>query len=247
MRRSRKASICVTVISAIHCHNVSCTLFSGETMQPNWYDRHILPYLLDLSCGLKIVAELREKVVPQAYGNVLEIGMGTGLNISHYDQSRVIKVTGVDPSLQLHRLAQRRIQRAGVEVDLIGLSAERLPIDDAQFDSAVTTFTLCTIPDPVAALREVRRVLKPGGKLFFLEHGRAPDAAVRRWQDRLQPCWNPIAGGCQLGRDIPALLREAGFIPSELQQEYQSGPKFMAYMYWGVASADASAMPKSQR
>lgn len=208
-------------------------------MQPNWYDRHILPYLLDITCGMKMIAEQRDKVVPLAYGNVLEIGIGTGLNIGHYDKSRVTKVTGVDPALQLHHLAKRRIQRAGIEVDLIGLSAERLPIDDAQFDSAVTTFTLCTIPDPVAALREVRRVLKPGGKLFFFEHGRSPDASVRRWQHRIQPCWTPIAGGCQIGRDIPALLKAAEFTPLELQQNYLPGLKALAYMYWGVATANA--------
>ncbi len=206
-------------------------------MNENWYERHILPYLLDVMCGLNTVSEQRQKVVPLAYGNVLEIGIGTGLNIAHYDKSRVTKITGVDPALRLHRLAQRRIQRAGIEVDLIGLSAEKLPIADASFDSAVTTFTLCTIPDPVAALKEIRRVLKPGGKLFFFEHGRAPEESVRRWQARMQPLWTPLFGGCQLGRDIPALLTAAGFAPAALQQSYIDGPKAVSYTYWGQAVA----------
>jgi ubiquinone/menaquinone biosynthesis C-methylase UbiE len=150
-------------------------------MQENWYDRHILPYLIDLACGLKAVNRQRAKVVPRAQGRVLEVGIGTGLNIPHYDKTRVHGIVGVDPALRMHRLAQKRIARTGLQVELIGLEAEKLPIADRSFDSVVCTYTLCTIPDPVAALKEMRRVLKPGGKLIFCEHGRAPEESVRRW------------------------------------------------------------------
>jgi ubiquinone/menaquinone biosynthesis C-methylase UbiE len=121
-------------------------------------------------------------------------------------------------------------------VQLVGLSAERLPIEDARFDTLVCTFTLCSIPDPLAALREMRRVLAPGGRLLIAEHGRAPEAGIAAWQARLSPWWSQVAGGCRLDRDVPALLREAGF-RAELQQRYLSGPKILAYHYWGEAVA----------
>jgi len=200
----------------------------------SWYDRHVLPYLIDMACGIRPVARQREKVVPLAQGQVLEVGIGTGLNIPFYDKTRVTRITGVDPALRMHSLAQKRIAQAGLDVDLIGLSAERLPVDDASFDTVVCTYTLCTIPDPAAALAEMRRVLKPGGKLLFSEHGRAPDANVSKWQTRLQPYWSKLAGGCMLDRDVPLLLRDAGF-QSEVQSRYLPGPRFVSYHYWGVA------------
>ncbi len=202
--------------------------------QESWYDRHVLPYLIDMACGIRPVARQREKVVPLAQGRVLEVGIGTGLNIPFYDKSRVTRVTGVDPALRMHSLAQKRIAQAGLDVDLIGLSAERLPVDDASFDTVVCTYTLCTIPDPAAALAEMRRVLKPGGQLLFSEHGRAPDANVSKWQTRLQPYWSKLAGGCMLDRDVPLLLRDAGF-QSDVQSRYLPGPRFVSYHYWGVA------------
>lgn len=200
----------------------------------SWYDRHVLPYLIDMACGIRPVARQREKVVPLAQGQVLEVGIGTGLNIPFYDKTRVTRITGVDPALRMHSLAQKRMAQAGLDVDLIGLSAERLPVDDASFDTVVCTYTLCTIPDPAAALAEMRRVLKPGGKLLFSEHGRAPDANVSKWQTRLQPYWSKLAGGCMLDRDVPLLLRDAGF-QSEVQSRYLPGPRFVSYHYWGVA------------
>lgn len=203
-------------------------------MADNWYDRHLLPRLLDLACGGKPIRRQREKVVPQAEGDVLEVGIGTGLNMPFYQRARVRRIVGVDPALQMHPLALKRIAQAGLPVELVGLSAERLPLSDASFDSVVCTYTLCTIPDPVAALRELARVLRPGGRLLFSEHGRAPDASVRRWQERLQPVWGPIAGGCQLGRDIPALL-EAGGFQAQVQSRYIPGPRFASYHYWGEA------------
>lgn len=204
-------------------------------MSDNWYDRHILPRLIDCACGLKPVGEQREKIVPQASGQVLEVGIGTGLNLRHYDKAKVISITGLDPALPMHRLAAKRIASAGFAVELVALSAERIPRDDASFDCVVMTYTLCSIPDALAALREMRRVLRPDGRLLFCEHGAAPDAGVRRWQDRLTPVWQKIAGGCHLNRDIPALLAAAGFAGRDLQAGYLPGPRPLAYHYWGEA------------
>lgn len=204
-------------------------------MEESWYDRNILPYVIDLACGIKPVRMQREKVVPKAHGRVLEIGIGTGRNMAHYDKSRVSAIVGVDPALRMHRLAKKRIQRAGLNVELVGLTAEKLPLPDASFDSVLCTYTLCTIPDPVAALQEMRRVLKPGAKLIFCEHGRAPDESVRRWQERLQPVWGVISGRCQLGRDIPALLEAGGFRAPNMETMYLPGPKPLTFNYWGEA------------
>ena len=202
----------------------------------NWYDQHVLPCLIDFACGLPMVQAKRRQLVPQAHGRVLEIGMGTGRNLPFYDRSRVNRLVGVDPAMQMHHLAQKRSQKAGIPVELMGLSAEQLPTADASFDTVVCTYTLCSIPDAEQALREMRRVLVPGGKLLFCEHGRAPDESVRRWQDRLQPFWGPLAGGCHLGRDIPALLDTAGFV-ADTQAAYLAGPRPMTFHYWGEAQA----------
>ena len=202
-----------------------------------FYDRYILPKFLACACGAKPIAKQRAKVVPLAHGRVLEIGIGTGLNMRHYDKSRIESLTGLDPALEMHKLAQKRIRRAGLEVDLVGLSAERIPRADASFDTVIVTYTLCTIPDPLAALREMRRVLVPGGQLIFCEHGRAPDAGVRRWQERITPWWKKIAGGCHLDRDIPSLLHAAGFDCPDLKTMYLPGPRPLTYNYWGIAFA----------
>jgi ubiquinone/menaquinone biosynthesis C-methylase UbiE len=206
-------------------------------MSSNWYERHILPKALDYACGMPMIGRMRQLVVPQAQGRVLEVGIGTGLNMRYYDKTRVTHITGLDPALQLHPLAQERIAQAGLPVDLVGLSAEKIPLPDASFDTVLITYTLCTIPDAPAALLEMRRVLAPTGKLLFCEHGRAPDASVQRWQERLQPVWGPLAGGCHLGRDIPALLVAAGFTLPELQTRYLPGPRPFTFHYWGEAMA----------
>ena len=205
-------------------------------MTETWYERHLLPYLLDLACGVSPIRKQRMKVIPQAEGNVLEIGIGTGLNMPFYDPSRVNLIVGVDPGLRMHKLALKRSLQAGLDVKLIGLSAERIPVKDASFDSVVCTYTLCTIPDPLMALKEMRRALKPGGKLLFSEHGKSPDANVLKWQSRLQPYWKKVAGGCMLDRDIPALLADAGF-NMNVQSLYLPGPKILSYHYWGEAVA----------
>lgn len=205
--------------------------------QPGWYDRHVLPYLIDFACGIKPVRRQRRKVVPRAYGRVLEIGIGTGLNLEHYDKARVGKLVGLDPSPEMHRLARKRMARTGLDVELVTLSAEQIPFEPGSFDTVLVTYSLCTIPDPVAALREMRRVLKPGGLLVFCEHGRAPDASVRRWQDRLTPTWSKFAGGCHLNRDIPALLAQGGFRCDDLETMYLPGPRPLTFNYWGTARA----------
>jgi ubiquinone/menaquinone biosynthesis C-methylase UbiE len=204
-------------------------------MSQSWYDRHILPCLIDLACGIEPVRRQREKIVPRAEGRVLEIGIGTGLNMRHYNTAKVGKITGLDPAVQMHRLASKRIAQAGLDVELVGLSAEQIPLDDASFDCVVVTYTLCSIPDPVTALKEMRRVLKADGRLLFCEHGRAPDESVRRWQDRLTPYWKKIAGGCHLNRNIPALINEAGFACQDLQAMYLPGLRPLTYNYWGEA------------
>jgi ubiquinone/menaquinone biosynthesis C-methylase UbiE len=205
-------------------------------MSDSWYEKTLLPYLLDFSCGVKPIQKQRMKVIPQATGRVLEIGIGTGLNLPFYNRARVTSIVGVDPGLQMHKLALKRSVQAGLKVELVGISAEKLPVADASFDTVVSTYTLCTIPDPVAALKELRRALVPGGKLLFSEHGRAPDANVFKWQTRLQPYWMKVAGGCRMDRNIPALLEEAGFKP-DVQSRYIPGPKILSYHYWGEAVA----------
>lgn len=203
-------------------------------MPPTWYEHTLLPCLTDLACGVKPIRRQREKVIPHAHGRVLEVGIGTGLNMPFYDRKRVKLIVGVDPALSMHRLALRRVRQSGLEVQLVGVSAEKIPVEDASFETVVCTYTLCTIPDPISALREMRRALAPGGKLLFSEHGRAPDANVRKWQARVQPFWGRISGGCTLDRDIPALLKEAGFRP-DVQSRYFPGPRIASFHYWGEA------------
>ena len=207
-------------------------------MAMNLYERYCLPRLLDFACSMKPIPRQRAKVVPRAHGKVLEIGIGSGLNLEHYDSSRLTSLHGLDPAQEMSRLARKRMRKAGLDVELIHLSAEAIPADVASYDCIVCTYTLCTIPDAVAALGEMRRVLKPDGELLFCEHGLAPDPGVARWQDRLNPIWKPIAGGCNMHRDIPALLEQGGFETRELEQMYlPRTPKVLGYNYWGVATA----------
>lgn len=202
----------------------------------SWYDRHVLPWLLDFACGLPVISARRRQVIPRAAGRVLEVGIGTGLNLRFYDRARVQALVGIDPAPQMHRLAQRRSRRAGLPVELRQLTAERLPLDSSSFDCVVCTYTLCSVGDPMAALAEMRRVLRPGGRLLFAEHGLAPDADVARWQYRLEPYWSRIAGGCHLTRDVPLLLRDAGF-HSNPERAYIARPKALSYNFWGEATA----------
>jgi len=200
-----------------------------------WYARHILPHLINVSMKNPEAARLRSVWIPKARGEVLEIGIGSGLNLPFYT-SEVRRVYGVDPSHELQRMARKRAATLPLEVEFLLQPAEGLlPIAPESIDTVVLTWTLCSIADPQAALGEMSRVLKRDGRLIFLEHGRAPDAAILRWQDRLTPVWKRIAGGCHLNRKIDTLLENAGFEISELTLGYQPGPRPLTYTYQGVA------------
>ncbi|MBI1868190.1 MAG: class I SAM-dependent methyltransferase [Methylocystis sp.] len=180
----------------------------------------------------------RHAVGAAAAGRVLEVGVGSGLNFSLYGK-QVEAVVGIDPSPRLLAMARRRAAAAGVRVCLILASAIAIPLANNTIDTVVMSWTLCSIADPLAALREIRRVLKPGGKLVFVEHGLAPEPDVERWQRRLTPVWRHIAGGCHLDRKMDDLIRSAGFEVTELSTEYASGPRPFTYMYQGCAEPTA--------
>jgi ubiquinone/menaquinone biosynthesis C-methylase UbiE len=199
------------------------------------YEDWILPKLINISCGTKPVRKQREKVVPLAAGDVLEIGFGGGLNLPYYDRSLVKKVWGLEPSAAMRRQAERLITKTDIDVELVDLPGEQIPLDDNSVDTVLVTYTLCTIPDVSAALAGMRRVLKPGGRLLFTEHGRAPDDSVRRWQDRLNPGWKKLAGGCNINRDIAGDIEDAGFLIVEDNRMYIPGLRLLSYNYWGTA------------
>jgi ubiquinone/menaquinone biosynthesis C-methylase UbiE len=179
----------------------------------------------------------RAKLIPQARGRVLELGIGTGLNLPFYDATKVTGIFGVDPAVEMHKKAHERAAQSLIPIQIVALELAQIAADDHSFDTAVTTFTLCTIPDAVAALEEIRRVLKPEGELLFCEHGLSPDAAVHAWQQRLSPLWKPLAGGCHLDRDIPAIIEAGGFRITEMEKRYLKGPKAMTYVFRGRAVA----------
>ena len=201
-----------------------------------WYDRYVLPQLINLSCGTSPAMRQRAKVIPRARGRVLELGIGSGLNLPFYDPDRVQRVFGLDPSTELWSLAQTRVGESPIELEFLEARAESVPLEDNSVDTVVVTYTLCTLPDVDVALAEVRRVLRPRGEFVFCEHGAAPDSSVRRWQDRLNPAWRRLAGGCHLNRDIPLLLEAAGFRIDDLDTMYLPGWRPATFNYWGVAT-----------
>lgn len=199
------------------------------------YSRHVFPWVLEAVMAQRVLHRLREEALGAAHGEVLEIGFGTGLNLPHYP-GRVHRIVGVDSNPGVLRRARRRAAASGIEVEHHGLSAERLPFPDASFDTVVSTFTMCSIPDLPRALAEVRRVLKPGGELLFLEHGLAPEPAVAAWQRRLKPLWMKVGDGCHLDRDATAEVRRAGFAVERVRNFYlPKSPRFAGYMYLGAA------------
>ncbi len=205
----------------------------------DFYERWILPPLLDLVMRRKDLTKYRRAAVATARGRVLEIGVGSGLNFRLYGK-QVEFVYGIDPSARLLSIARRRATASGVPVELLLGSATAIPLADNAVDTVVMTWTLCSIPDPLAALREMRRVLKPDGNLCFVEHGLSPEPGVERWQRRLTPPWRRIAGGCHLDRKMDDLIRQAGFNLTNLQAEYAPGPRTMSYMYQGCACRNHS-------
>lgn len=204
------------------------------------YTKHVLPRLIELTMKNPEMTRLREAWIPKVHGDVLEIGIGSGLNLPFYS-SAVRRVYGVDPSTELQRIARQRAEGRLFSVEFLCQSAdEPLPLDAASIDSAVLTWTLCSIPNGSRALHEIQRVLRPGGNLLFLEHGRAPDPRVAIWQDRLTPAWKHIGGGCHLNRPIEKMITEAGFRISDLKTCYLPGPRPMTFTYQGVAVSGAS-------
>ena len=202
----------------------------------SFYEKYCLHHFLDCACSLQPIKQQREKVVPHATGRILEIGMGSGLNLPFYDKSKVDFIWGLEPSEQMRRKAQKNLSRSDLDVKWLGLPSEKIPLDDNEADTVLLTYTLCTIPDWQSALAEMRRVLKPDGTLLFCEHGVAPDNNVKRWQDRLNPMWGKIAGGCNLNRPIAEMIGNNGFKIETLNQGYIPGPKFAGYNYWGTAT-----------
>lgn len=203
------------------------------------YERYILPSLLDLAMRQDPIMRQRQKVVPLARGKVLEVGVGSGLNLQFYDRDEVQQVTGLDPSKELQVMARRRAKESGLEIEFIEAGAEEIPAESESFDCVVTTYTLCTIPEVEKALLEMSRVLRPGGSLLFTEHGQAPDASVSRWQDRINPMWKRMAGGCNLNRPVTPMLEAAGFVLDDVDTMYLPGPRPMTFNTWGRARRQA--------
>ncbi|WP_230980578.1 class I SAM-dependent methyltransferase [Burkholderia cepacia] len=201
------------------------------------YEHRILPLVLDCLCGLRPIAEQRKKVIPRAAGHVVEIGIGTGLNLPFYERSRIQQLTGIDPANQMLSVAQRRNRLTSLPLQLMCASADALPLRSRSIDCVVCTYTLCSVKDPLSVLREVRRVLAPGGTFLFAEHGLSPDVSVARWQGLLEPHWSRLAGGCQLTRNVEDLLRRIGF-RTQIETGYIAWPKSLAFNYWGSAFID---------
>jgi ubiquinone/menaquinone biosynthesis C-methylase UbiE len=200
-----------------------------------FYARHVWPRVLDFVMSNRETARRRAVWIPRARGNVLEVGIGSGLNLPFYSKE-VQRVYGVEPSLELQRMARARAAAGSIPVEFISQAAEEpMPLPDASIDTVVITWTLCSIPNASQALRRIRRALKPAGRLIFIEHGRAPDPSVAAWQDRLTPAWRRLAGGCHLNRKVDDLVRSAGFTITELKTCYLPGPRPMTYTYEGLA------------
>lgn len=197
------------------------------------YEKYVLPKILNSVMKSPDLTEIRAKLVPEATGRILEVGIGSGLNLPFYEGR--VEIVGLDPSAELQVYAREVAARCGVDVDFLSGSGEQIPSEDNYFDSVVMTWTLCSIPDPVQALQEIRRVLKPSGKMIFAEHGLSPDQKVASWQSRINPIWRLVGGGCNLNRKIDELIRCAGFRIETITTGYIPGPKFATYNFRGIA------------
>jgi len=200
------------------------------------YDRYILPVVLNAAMSTKPIRYQRKKVVPRASGRVLEIGFGAGHNLPFYDASKVTHLWALEPSKEMRERAAERVSQSSIPLEFLDLPSEEIPLRNEEADTILITYTLCTIPDVAKALGEMRRVLKSGGKMIFCEHGQAPDADVRKWQERLTPAWKFIGGGCHVGRPIPKMIIDSGFRIEGMETMYLPGtPRFAGFNYWGDA------------
>ena len=199
------------------------------------YAKYVMPKVTHWACSAKPICRQREKVVPLAEGRVLEVGIGSGLNLPFYAAGKVQHVWGLDPSKESWALAQQAVAQAEFDVEFIEAAAEEIPLDDGSADTVLVTYTLCSIPEILPAIGEMGRVLKKSGRLLFCAHGRAPDEAVRRWQDRLNPIWKRLGGGCNLNLPIPSLIKQAGFRIQAMDTMYIPGWKPACFNYWGTA------------
>ncbi len=199
------------------------------------YEKYVLPRLVDFVCGGKHFTKQRRKVVPHARGRVLEVGFGSGLNLPHYDERRIDRLWALEPSRSMWALGRRRAAEAAFDVEYLCADAEAIPLESGSADTVLVTYALCTIPQVETALSEIRRVLSGEGTLIFCEHGAAPDPSVRAWQDRVNPYWKAVGGGCHLNRDAPALLSAAGFRLENLESMYLPGWKVATFNTWGRA------------
>ena len=200
------------------------------------YSKYLLPKIINWACQQNPSSAQREKVIPQAHGSVLEIGVGSGLNLPYYNTAKVKQLTAIDPSIEIWNLNTFDINNLPFDVHFEIASAESIPADNNSFDSVVLTYTLCTIVDTTAALAEIKRVLKTNGTLLFCEHGKAPDKSTQQWQTYINPIWKHLGGGCTLNKDIPSLIRENGFTIDKMDVKYIPGWKPASFNYWGSAS-----------
>jgi ubiquinone/menaquinone biosynthesis C-methylase UbiE len=201
----------------------------------SFYEDRVLPHLINLACSSKPTRKQREKIVPLAEGDVLEIGFGSGLNLPFYDVQKVRKIWGLEPSEGMRRKAQTMVDESDLDVEFIDLPGEEIPLEANSVDTVLVTYALCTIPDARAALEGMRRALKPDGRLLYCEHGIAPDENVRRWQGRLNPAWSKFSGGCNMNRDILDLITTSGFEITNDERMYIPGAKMLSYNFWGSA------------
>ena len=198
------------------------------------YQKYLLPKLLNWAMKAPALSKLRSELIPSAEGKVLEIGMGSGLNLPHYDG--ISGLIGLEPSEELQNLAEDMLIQTHFPSAMLTGSAEDIPLESNSFDTVVMTWTLCSVSDPVLALSEIKRVIKPGGKVIFAEHGKSPDLNIRNWQKTINPVWSRIAGGCQLNLEIDDLYESSGFKFKSMERGYLEGPKFATYNYRGVAA-----------
>jgi ubiquinone/menaquinone biosynthesis C-methylase UbiE len=202
----------------------------------SFYEKYILPRFLNCACASKPITYQRKKVVPLAEGKILEVGIGSGLNLPFYEKSKIEEIWGIDPSEELNSMAKKVAIEEDMNVKFITSSAEDIPFPNNYFDTVLITYTMCTIPNVLQANEEIKRVLKSNGKMIFCEHGVSPDENIKKWQKRLNSIWSKIAGGCNINRNIPMLIKSSGFKIEEMDEMYlPKTPKIAGYNYWGYA------------